>query len=59
MGVHRALLGPELEVVGSLVERQGVEYRGLVITKVVDLVGDHFVLDKTQQHKNPDWSYDA
>ena len=32
--------------------------RGLKLTKIVDLVGDRFVLDDTQAHKRPDWTYE-
>jgi NADH-quinone oxidoreductase subunit F len=31
--------------------------RGLLITKLVDLVGDQFVLDDRQALKQPDWTY--
>ncbi len=31
--------------------------RGLLITKIVDLVGDRFVLDDRQARKQPDWTY--
>jgi NADH-quinone oxidoreductase subunit F len=33
--------------------------RGLLITKLVDLVGDRFVLDERQARKRPDWTYDG
>ena len=32
--------------------------RGLELTKIVDLVGDRFVLDDTQARKRPDWTYE-
>ena len=32
--------------------------RGLELTKIVDLVGDRFVLDGTQSRKRPDWTYE-
>ena len=35
------------------------ERRGLVITKIVDLDGDRFVLDDRQRLKRPDWTYEA
>ena len=31
--------------------------RGLLITKILDLEGDHFALDLSQARKQPDWSY--
>ena len=31
--------------------------RGLLITKLVDLVDDRFVLDERHAHKRPDWTY--
>jgi NADH-quinone oxidoreductase subunit F len=33
--------------------------RGLLTTKLVDLVDDRFVLDERQAHKRPDWTYDT
>jgi hypothetical protein len=33
--------------------------RGLVITKLVDLDGERFVLDERQLRKRPDWTYDS
>ncbi|MDH3755270.1 MAG: hypothetical protein OEU32_15480 [Acidimicrobiia bacterium] len=48
-------------VVGSLLAdiRNGVrgEPRGLLVTKLVDLVDDRFVLDERQALKRPDWTY--
>ena len=48
-------------VVGSLLEdiRGGVrgERRDLLVTKLVDLVDDRFVLDERQASKRPDWTY--
>ena len=32
--------------------------RGLELTKILDLVGDRFVLDDTQSRKRPDWTYE-
>jgi NADH-quinone oxidoreductase subunit F len=32
--------------------------RGLELTKIVDLVGDRFVLDDTQSRKRSDWTYE-
>ncbi len=32
--------------------------RGLVITKIVDLESDRFVLDERQRRKRPDWTYE-
>lgn len=32
--------------------------RGLLITKIVDLEGDRFVLDERQRRKRPDWTYE-
>ena len=31
--------------------------RGLLVTKLVDLVDDRFVLDESQARKRPDWTY--
>ncbi len=48
-------------VVGSLLPeiRSGVrgERRELLVTKLIDLVGDHFILDERQAQKRPDWTY--
>lgn len=38
--------------------RRGTSRRDLVVTKLVDLVGDRFSLDERQRHKRPDWTYD-
>ncbi len=52
----------EQRVVTSLIpemrgDRPGTERRGLTITKIVDLVGDRFVLDESQRRKQPDWTF--
>lgn len=33
-------------------------FRGLEITKIVELVGDRFALDQRQRRKRPDWTYE-
>lgn len=53
----------EQRLVSSLLPDIGVDElrqprRGLMITKIVDLVDGRFVLDGRQAHKRPDWSYD-
>jgi NADH-quinone oxidoreductase subunit F len=35
----------------------GAQRRDLLITKIVDLVGDRFLLDQRQRLKEPDWTY--
>lgn len=56
----------EQRVVGSLLPdmrdaswRAGTVERGLLVTKLVDLDGDRFVLDERQRHKRGDWTYAA
>jgi NADH-quinone oxidoreductase subunit F len=38
--------------------RRGTQRRDLLITKLVDLVGDRFTLDERQRRKRPDWTYE-
>jgi NADH:ubiquinone oxidoreductase subunit F (NADH-binding) len=38
--------------------RQATERRGLLITKLVDLVDGRFTLDERQARKRPDWTYE-
>ncbi|MEM9610479.1 MAG: NADH-ubiquinone oxidoreductase-F iron-sulfur binding region domain-containing protein [Actinomycetota bacterium] len=55
----------EQRVVGSLLPdmrdpqaRRGTSHRGLLVTKLVDLVGDRFLVDLAQARKRPDWTYE-
>ena len=61
-GARCFLASEEKQVVGSLVPdmrdpRMRAPERGLLITKLVDLVDGRFVVDESQGRKRPDWTY--
>ncbi len=37
--------------------RSGTHHRGLLVTKLVDLIDGRFVMDERQARKRPDWTY--
>ena len=61
-GARCFLATEERQVVGSLVPdmrdpRMRAPERGLLMTKLVDLVDGRFVVDEAQGRKRPDWTY--
>ncbi len=62
-GARCFLASQEQQVVASLVPdmhepSMRTSPRGLVVTKLVDLVEERFVLDERQARKRPDWTYE-
>jgi NADH:ubiquinone oxidoreductase subunit F (NADH-binding) len=63
-GARCFLASQEQQVVASLVPdmrdpAMRAPERGLLVTKLVDLVDDRFVLDERQALKRPDWTYES